>query len=175
MLKTSKRNNILISLLFFLLIFVILSIYLKTTIQTLKEMKNQKIINYFYNLEIKDKKIKDIYLRVKYGYTTDNLLKQESTVYFNDLEIILKNQYIKINKGYYKNNIIYVNPPLEIKNQNTTITIKKDIYIQMDKLILVGKEVYISNPKSITTAKKIIINLLTLNYELYNSLGKVYK
>lgn len=114
----------------------------------IKKTTNTKIINYFYNLKITDKNYQDIYVIIKLGYTNDNILNENSRIYFEDLNIISKDQIIKINKGYYRKNIIYVDTPIEIYQNSTKISIKKDIYIYMDKLLLVGKDVYIINQKN---------------------------
>ncbi len=141
----------------------------------IKKTSNSEIKNYFYNLKIKDRNYQDIYITINSGYTTDNILQENSIIYFKDLNIISKNQTIKISKGYYKKNIIYIDTPITIYQNTTQIIIKKDIRIYMDKLLLVGKDVHIINPKNKTTADEININLKTLNYSLNKVSGTFYK
>ncbi len=141
----------------------------------IKKTTKSAITNYFYNLKIIDRNYQDTYIIIKLGYTKDNILHENSMIYFKDLSIISKNQAIKINKGYYKKNIIYIDNPIKIYQNNTQISIKKDIHIYMDKLLLVGKDVYIINPKSKTMANEIKLNLKTLNYTLNKVSGTFYK
>lgn len=141
----------------------------------IKKTTNTKITNYFYNLKITDKNYQDIYVIIKLGYTNDNILNENSRIYFENLNIISKDQTIKINKGYYRKNIIYVDTPIEIYQNSTKISIKKDIHIYMDKLLLVGKDVYIINQKTKTVANQINIDLKTLNYTLNKVSGTFYK
>jgi len=63
---------------------------------------------------------------------------------------------------------------LEIKQNNTTILVKKDILIYLDKLILVGKNVYITNINNRSIADEILINLRDLSYNLNKVSGKFY-
>jgi hypothetical protein len=136
---------------------------------------NKVIKNYFYDLKLQDKSSKDLYVLIKYGYTINDILKSDSVIYFKDLNIILKDQIITIKDGYYRKNVIYVNNPLEIKQNNTTILIKKDIIIYLNKLILVGKNVYITNINNRSIGDEIVINLRDLSYNLNRVSGKFYR
>jgi hypothetical protein len=136
---------------------------------------NKVLKNYFYDLKLQDKSNKELYILIKYGYTINDILKIDSVIYFKDLNIILKDQIITIKDGYYKKNVIYVNNPLEIKQNNTTILIKKDIIIYLNKLILVGKNVYITNINNRTIGDEIVINLRDLSYNLNRVSGKFYR
>ena len=145
----------------------------------IRKVDNKVIKNYFYDLKLQDKSNKDLYILIKHGYTTNNILKNDilkddTVIYFKDLDIILKDQIITIKDGYYRKNVIYVNNPLEIKQNNTTILVKKDILIYLDKLILVGKNVYITNINNRSIADEILINLRDLSYNLNKVSGKFY-
>ncbi|MGC8734527.1 MAG: hypothetical protein ACP5RD_05760 [bacterium] len=140
-----------------------------------RKLDTQLIKNYFYNLKIQDKNNKDTYIQIKYGYTNNNIIKDNTVIYFKDLNIVSNKQNIKIKEGYYKKNIIYVNSPIKIEQNYTVILIKKDIYINVDKLILVGKDVYIITNNSRSLANQIVINLKTLDYNLTEVSGTFYK
>jgi hypothetical protein len=140
-----------------------------------QKLDTQLIKNYFYNLKIQDKNNKDTYIQIKYGYTNNNIIKDNTVIYFKDLNIVSNKQNIKIKEGYYKKNIIYVNSPIKIEQNYTVILIKKDIYINVDKLILVGKDVYIITNNSRSLANQIVINLKTLDYNLTEVSGTFYK
>jgi hypothetical protein len=152
----------------------VLFIFLKTYIK-IGRIDNKVIKNYFYDLKLQDKSNKDLYILIKYGYTINDILKSDSVIYFKDLNIILKDQIITIKDGYYRKNVIYVNNPLEIKQNNTTILIKKDITIYLNKLILVGKNVYITNINNRSIGDEIVINLRDLSYNLNRVSGKFYR
>jgi len=151
-------------------IFIFFRVYIK-----IGRIDNKVVKNYFYDLKLQDKSNKDLYILIKYGYTINDILKIDSVIYFKDLNIILKDQIITIKDGYYKKNVIYVNNPLEIKQNNTTILIKKDIIIYLNKLILVGKNVYITNINNRTIGDEIVINLRDLSYNLNRVSGKFYR
>jgi hypothetical protein len=153
-----------------LVIFIFFRVYIK-----IGRLDNKVIKNYFYDLKLKDKSNKDLYILIKYGYTINDILKSDSVIYFKDLNIILKDQIITIKDGYYRKNVIYVNNPLEIKQNNTTILVKKDIIIYVDKLILVGKNVYITNINNRSIGDEIVINLRDLSYNLNRVSGKFYR
>ena|GEM_PF-1764805 len=151
-----------------------LFIFFKTYIK-IGRVDNKVIKNYFYDLKLQDKSSKDLYILIKYGYTINDILKSDSVIYFKDLNIILKDQIITIKDGYYRKNVIYVNNPLEIKQNNTTILIKKDIIIYLNKLILVGKNVYITNINNRSVGDEVVINLRDLSYNLNRVSGKFYR
>jgi hypothetical protein len=151
-------------------IFIFFRVYIK-----IGRVDNKVIKNYFYDLKLQDKSNKDLYILIKYGYTINDILKSDSVIYFKDLNIILKDQIITIKDGYYRKNVIYVNNPLEIKQNNTTILIKKDIIIYLNKLILVGKNVYITNINNRSIGDEIVINLRDLSYNLNRVSGKFYR
>lgn len=140
-----------------------------------QKLDNQLIKNYFYNLKIQDKNNKDTYIQIGYGYTNSDIIKDNTVIYFRDLNIVLNKQIIRIKTGYYKKNIIYVNNPIKIEQNYTVISIKKDIYIYTDKLILMGKDVYIINSNNKSFANQILINLKTLDYKLDKVSGIFYK
>jgi hypothetical protein len=173
MLKNYKKN---ISLLIIsiLIIILVLFIFFKAYIK-IGKVDNKVIKNYFYDLKLQDKSSKDLYVLIKYGYTINDILKSDSVIYFKDLNIILKDQIITIKDGYYRKNVIYVDNPLEIKQNNTTILVNKDILIYLDKLILVGKNVYITNINNRTIGDEIVINLRDLSYKLNRVSGKFYR
>jgi hypothetical protein len=152
----------------------VLFIFFKAYIK-IGRVDNKVIKNYFYDLKLQDKSNKDLYILIKYGYTINDILKSDSVIYFKDLNIILKDQIITIKDGYYRKNVIYVNNPLEIKQNNTTILIKKDIIIYLNKLILVGKNVYITNINNRSIGDEIVINLRDLSYNLNRVSGKFYR
>jgi len=152
----------------------VLFIFFKTYIK-IGRVDNKVIKNYFYDLKLQDKSSKDLYILIKYGYTINDILKSDSVIYFKDLNIILKDQIITIKDGYYRKNVIYVNNPLEIKQNNTTILIKKDIIIYLNKLILVGKNVYITNINNRSVGDEVVINLRDLSYNLNRVSGKFYR
>lgn len=152
------------------MIFIFFRVYIK-----IGNVDNKVIKNYFYDLKLQDKSSKDLYVLIKYGYTINDILKSDSVIYFKDLNIILKDQIITIKDGYYRKNVIYVNNPLEIKQNNTTILIKKDIIIYLNKLILVGKNVYITNINNRSIGDEIVINLRDLSYNLNRVSGKFYR
>jgi hypothetical protein len=151
-------------------IFIFFRVYIK-----IGRIDNKVIKNYFYDLKLQDKSNKDLYILIKYGYTINDILKSDSVIYFKDLNIILKDQIITIKDGYYRKNVIYVNNPLEIKQNNTTILVKKDIIIYLNKLILVGKNVYITNINNRSIGDEIVINLRDLSYNLNRVSGKFYR
>jgi len=153
-----------------LVIFIFFRVYIK-----IGNVDNKVIKNYFYDLKLQDKSSKDLYVLIKYGYTINDILKSDSVIYFKDLNIILKDQIITIKDGYYRKNVIYVNNPLEIKQNNTTILVSKDILIYLDKLILVGKNVYITNINNRSIGDEIVINLRDLSYNLNRVSGKFYR
>jgi hypothetical protein len=153
-----------------LVIFIFFRVYIK-----IGRIDNKVIKNYFYDLKLQDKSNKDLYILIKYGYTINDILKSDSVIYFKDLNIILEDQIITIKDGYYRKNVIYVNNPLEIKQNNTTILIKKDIIIYLNKLILVGKNVYITNINNRSIGDEIVINLRDLSYNLNRVSGKFYR
>jgi hypothetical protein len=157
-----------------LIIILVLFIFFKAYIK-IGRVDNKVIKNYFYDLKLQDKSSKDLYILIKYGYTINDILKSDSVIYFKDLNIILKDQVITIKDGYYRKNVIYVNNPLEIKQNNTTILIKKDIIMYVDKLILVGKNVYITNINNRSIGDEILINLRDLSYNLNRVSGKFYR
>lgn len=152
------------------MIFIFFRVYIK-----IGRIDNKVIKNYFYDLKLQDKSSKDLYILIKYGYTINDILKSDSVIYFKDLNIILKDQIITIKDGYYRKNVIYVNNPLEIKQNNTTILINKDIIIYLNKLILVGKNVYITNINNRSIGDEIVINLRDLSYKLNRVSGKFYR
>lgn len=152
------------------MLFIFFKAYIK-----IGRVDNKVIKNYFYDLKLQDKSNKDLYILIKYGYTINDILKSDSVIYFKDLNIILKDQIITIKDGYYRKNVIYVNNPLEIKQNNTTILIKKDIIIYLNKLILVGKNVYITNINNRSIGDEIVINLRDLSYNLNRVSGKFYR
>ena len=153
-----------------LVIFIFFRVYIK-----IGNVDNKVIKNYFYDLKLQDKSSKDLYVLIKYGYTINDILKSDSVIYFKDLNIILKDQIITIKDGYYTKNVIYVNNPLEIKQNNTIILVKKDIIIYLNKLILVGKNVYITNINNRAIGDEIVINLRDLSYNLNRVSGKFYR
>jgi hypothetical protein len=174
MLKNYKKKNIFLLIIPILIIILVLFIFFKTYIK-IGRIDNKVIKNYFYDLKLQDKSNKDLYILIKYGYTINDILKSDSVIYFKDLNIILKDQIITIKDGYYRKNVIYVNNPLEIKQNNTTILIKKDIIIYLNKLILVGKNVYITNINNRSIGDEIVINLRDLSYNLNRVSGKFYR
>ncbi len=153
-----------------LVIFIFFRVYIK-----IGNVDNKVIKNYFYDLKLQDKSSKDLYVLIKYGYTINDILKSDSVIYFKDLNIILKDQIITIKDGYYRKNVIYVDNPLKIKQNNTTILVNKDILIYLDKLILVGKNVYITNINNRAIGDEILINLRDLSYKLNRVSGKFYR
>jgi hypothetical protein len=170
MLKNYKNLLIISILIIILVIFIFFRVYIK-----IGRIDNKVIKNYFYDLKLQDKSSKDLYILIKYGYTINDILKSDSLIYFKDLNIILKDQIITIKDGYYRKNVIYVNNPLEIKQNNTTILVKKDIIIYLNKLILVGKNVYITNINNRSIGDEIVINLRDLSYNLNRVSGKFYR
>jgi hypothetical protein len=170
MLKNYKNLLIISILIIILVIFIFFRVYIK-----IGRIDNKVIKNYFYDLKLQDKSNKNLYILIKYGYTINDILKSDSVIYFKDLNIILKDQIITIKDGYYRKNVIYVNNPLEIKQNNTTILIKKDIIIYLNKLILVGKNVYITNINNRSIGDEIVINLRDLSYNLNRVSGKFYR